>query len=966
MASNDISCRNVRVAFMTLFFLAWGGASGAEKTAPDWVRPADWTPLPELTAGEQKLVGLFAVHPDRENYAGLSATGDFRVDWGDGTAPESFKAGSTAEHFFDHSTCGGAVCSRGYKMVIVTLTPEKGQSLTQIDLNKQRGDDRLTGWLDLTISSRELTDLKIGWRNPCVCHRLLEQVTIREHRLTDTSYLFNICESLQSVPMFNTSGITKMDAMFWGAMKLRTIPPFDTSNVTSMGDMFRECYELVDVPQLDTSKVTTMSCMFRYAISLRTVPLFDTANVTNMTMMFQYCWNLQRVPLFNTVRVTNMRWMFQNCFLLKSIPKFDTSRVTDMRSLFSGAQSLLVVPALDTGMAEDFSGTFDGCGQITQNRIQGAVRDLDLRNQHLSGAELNRVYAGLGTVKGQTIQVSGNYGIPHHDPSIATSKGWVVKADLPAGMKFDADAKPTPPATGDAVELALPVKGPGAWVRPADWAPLPEVAPGEQKMVGLLAVLPFDDNVVALSAAGDYEVDWGDGSARETFKAGSTAGHRYDYATCPGVLSSRGYKTVVVTVTPLAGQALTVLDLHKRHSAFAHSSVASLRTNWLDLFISGDQLASLAIGSKETTVLHLLLERVRIQEHRLTSTDFLFHQCSSLESVPLFDTSEVTSMIAMFSGARSISHIPPFDTRNVTNMLGMFANCGSLTGLPMLDTSKVTIMSGMFRSAFLLRAVPHWDTSSVTNMAGMFENAWRLGQVPPFNTSRVTNMQRMFRQVALINLPPFDTSKVEDMREMFYWTLRLESVPELDASNVKDFTGIFGSGAEGRCRMLLRNGLKGMAHDIDVSHQDLSASELNRVFSNLATVKGKVISIDVNEGAAACDRSIATDKGWIINQPPVVNAGTDVTVTLPDTVTLKATTTDDGYPEVPEGITYVWSFGGWAAGPVQFSPQRSQSVTLTFTTPGRYVFRCAVCDGHLTAEDDVVVTVKAKAAGAGQ
>lgn len=44
----------------------------------------------------------------------------------------------------------------------------------------------------------------------------------------------------------------------------------------------------------------------------------------------------------------------------------------------------------------------------------------------LSAAALNEIYTNLGTVTGQTITVTGNYGISGDDPTIATAKGWTV------------------------------------------------------------------------------------------------------------------------------------------------------------------------------------------------------------------------------------------------------------------------------------------------------------------------------------------------------------------------------------------------------------------------------------------------------------------------------------------------------------------------------------------------------------
>lgn len=156
-------------------------------------------------------------------------------------------------------------------------------------------------------------------------------------------------------------------------------------------------------------------------------------------------------------------------------------------------------------------------------------------------------------------------------------------------------------------------------------------------------MLPFADNFVALSAAEDYVVDWGDGSRPELFKSGVTAEHNCRYDTCGGSPCRRGYKTCVITVSPQSGRSLTQLNFQRRHGQVPVNG-KPLRTNWLELAISAEHLATLSIGKPDPVVSHSLLEQVRIGAHRLTTTDYLFHQCTALESVPAFDTSRVLSM----------------------------------------------------------------------------------------------------------------------------------------------------------------------------------------------------------------------------------------------------------------------------------------------------------------------------------
>jgi surface protein len=169
----------------------------------------------------------------------------------------------------------------------------------------------------------------------------------------------------------------------------------------------------------------------------------------------------------------------------------------------------------------------------------------------------------------------------------------------------------------------------------------------------------------------------------------------------------------------------------------------------------------------------------------VTNMGGMFNGCSSLTSVPLFDTSSVTSMGIMFISCPSLTSVPLFDTSSVTNMISMFNGCPSLTSVPLFDTSSVTDMSNMFQNCSSLTSVPLFNTSSVTNMGGMFQNCSSLTSVPLFNTSSVTNMGGMFNGCSsLTSVPLFDTSSVTSMASMFQSCPSLTSVPLFDTSSV--------------------------------------------------------------------------------------------------------------------------------------------------------------------------------------
>ena len=102
----------------------------------------------------------------------------------------------------------------------------------------------------------------------------------------------------------------------------------------------------------------------------------------------------------------------------------------------------------------------------------------------------------------------------------------------------------------------------------------------------------------------------------------------------------------------------------------------------------------------------------------------MLQNCSSLRSVPLFDTSDATIMEGMFHRCSSLTTVPLFDTSNVNRMGGMFFYCSHLANVPLFNTSKVNIMRDMLQGCSSLTSVPLFDTSKVTNISGMLYGCW--------------------------------------------------------------------------------------------------------------------------------------------------------------------------------------------------------------------------------------------------
>ncbi|HET9496674.1 MAG TPA: hypothetical protein VFR15_20795, partial [Chloroflexia bacterium] len=92
------------------------------------------------------------------------------------------------------------------------------------------------------------------------------------------------------------------------------------------------------------------------------------------------------------------------------------------------------------------------------------------------------------------------------------------------------------------------------------------------------------------------------------------------------------------------------------------------------------------------------------------------------------------------------------------------------------------------------------------------------------------------------------------------------------------------------------------------------------------------------------------------NLPPVVNAGSDQSISLPDSATLQGAASDDGKPDPPSIITTTWILDS-GPGPVTFGDPSDPSTTATFIRSGSYVLCLSATDGELTAVDCLNVAV---------
>ncbi|PYR63826.1 MAG: hypothetical protein DMF88_24480, partial [Acidobacteria bacterium] len=116
-----------------------------------------------------------------------------------------------------------------------------------------------------------------------------------------------------------------------------------------------------------------------------------------------------------------------------------------------------------------------------------------------------------------------------------------------------------------------------------------------------------------------------------------------------------------------------------------------------------------------------------------------------------------------------------------------------------------------------------------------------------------------------------------------------------------------------------------------------------------------VLTLTASDGELSNTDTISVVVSGIVNQAPVVDAGADQTLTVPNaTASLSGTATDDGLPSGT--LTTQWTKVS-GPGTVTFGNAALLATTATFSLQGAYVLRLTANDGALSSNDTMTVTV---------
>lgn len=387
----------------------------------EWVRPADWLPMPNVSDTEQKVVGLFAVYNLPVNPIAVQFEGDYTVDWGDG-AIEIFGSGEKAQHSYNWDAIpASTTTTQGYRQVLVTVTPQNGQDLTLADLSVRHDlvQESYPGspWLDLLMGipaagTGKSIILSGPESNSCLAivqrvqiinaggasdfnylmgdSNSVQEFILGPNVVSDYDYMFGFYNgvlktikfqnllSLENIAgiidaayyppvivyLSNVTGVTDASFLLQNNQKVKKVVIDGAPDLVNLDNAFQGCDKLEEAsisgaPNLDTLIFTFSNCDV-----LKKATLEDCSSVTDFTQAFSNCYNLQEVNVGETPLLFSTDHMFYCCYSLINAPDISMQSVEEADNMFDFCYSLSYCPSYDFSSVLSCNNMFKGCSAL--------------------------------------------------------------------------------------------------------------------------------------------------------------------------------------------------------------------------------------------------------------------------------------------------------------------------------------------------------------------------------------------------------------------------------------------------------------------------------------------------------------------------------------------------------------------------------------------------------------------------
>lgn len=268
------------------------------------------------------------------------------------------------------------------------------------------------------------------------------------------------------------------------------------------------------------------------------------------------------------------------------------------------------------------------------------------------------------------------------------------------------------------------------------------------------------------------------------------------------------------------------------------------------------------------------LETVPILDFsNITTISNLYGGCNSIKSIPLQDFSQVINAYGAFRHCYSLNTIPKFDLGSCNNVGGLFNGSYSLEYVPDLNIKNAENTSQMFLNCYALKTIELMDFGNVLDAGSMFSGCKNLIKLPYLNLKKSTNLKTLLNNCEnLTEIDGIDTDSATDVTQMFFGCSSLTKIPQMNFSNVTKLGTFFGYG--NLTKITECGGFVGLKSNWTdgtglAKLPNLTYESCINILNGLADVTelgGRTLKVHSNFLTAVGDEiSIGTSKGWTIS-----------------------------------------------------------------------------------------------------
>jgi hypothetical protein len=137
------------------------------------------------------------------------------------------------------------------------------------------------------------------------------------------------------------------------------------------------------------------------------------------------------------------------------------------------------------------------------------------------------------------------------------------------------------------------------------------------------------------------------------------------------------------------------------------------------------------VTTYNSTWLHRLLEQFEWIGGSSVQSSFssFLSGCSSLQSIPLFNTAAGTSFTNFLLNCSSLKSVPLFNTAAGTNFSSFLIGCFNLQSIPLLNTAAGTNFSSFLSVCSSLQSIPLFNTAAGINFSSFILNCASVSRI---------------------------------------------------------------------------------------------------------------------------------------------------------------------------------------------------------------------------------------------